>query len=287
MSPQDLAARRAAAIAALQEQLGGHVPELERELLQGMLSRLQDIQADPAILSQLLDEFTDNVHLPVLQWMGQSLLQLPALTLNYYQALDAATDYAALKAPLDAYIRTVFGLGPDGEPLPGGLLYTFAGDQTVKRELLQYGYRAMLSGAGLSEMRAGLTQLVTGGADSGGLYTRLHARSYDFYNQADRVLQGQVAESLGWEAYIYQGGLIAGSRAFCKTRAGKVWLRSEIDGWKSLSFDGKPDPYTPFVQLGGYNCRHSLSGIPNLVAMQLRPELREDARGRLIVGNAD
>lgn len=284
MTPQDLAAQRTAAIEALQAQLATNVNALNRELLEGLLTRLQEVQADPALLATLLDEFTANVHVPVLTFFGQSLLELPALTLSYYAALDGATDYAALRAPLTDYIRTVFGIGPDGSPLPGGLLSTYAGDTTVKRELLSYGYRALTSGVGLSEYRRGLTELVTGGADSGGLYTKLYNRAYDTFNQTDRVLQGQAAESLGWDAFLYQGGLIASSRKFCKARNGKVWLRSEIEAWKALKFDGKPDPYEPFVQLGGYGCRHSLSGIPNLVALQLRPELREGSDGRLVVG---
>ncbi|NVO33220.1 hypothetical protein [Hymenobacter lapidiphilus] len=281
-TPQDLARRRLAAIEALQEQIRTLVgPNLERELLEGLLSRLQQVMNEPALLASLLDEFTQAVHLPVLSFVGQALLELPSLTLAYFAGLGGATDYAALRAPLRDYLQTVFGLDAAGTPLPGGLLYTYAGDQRIKRALLSYGYRALTSGTGLVEYRAGLTQLITGGADSGGLYTRLHERAYDLFNESDRVLQGMVAEQAGFTAFLYLGGLIKTSRPFCRARNGRVWLRNEIAAWKRLEFSGKPDPYEPMVQLGGYSCRHALNALPNDIAMQLRPELREGPDGRL------
>lgn len=300
MTPQDAAQRRLLAIQSLQDQLAGNVAGMDRELLEGLLSRLQDIQTNPAVLSELLDEFTANVHLPVLTFAGQALLQLPNLTLSYFGNIGVeAARYETLRAPLASYLQTVFGVDATGSPVPGGVLYTYAGNATVKRALLTYAYQAQLSGAGLNEYRKGLTELVTGTADSGGLYEKLHAGAYDEFNRADRVLHSMAAEDLGFQAYLYLGGLIQGSRAFCKVRNGKVFLKSEIErfgtpqdsfgGYTNKAageFSGKKEPYTPLVDLGGHSCRHGLNALDNATAMALRPELREDEKGMLVVGNA-
>lgn len=298
MSAEEAARQRLAAIESLQAQLATNISAMERQLLEGLLTRLQDVLSDPSQLPPLLDEFAQQVHLPVLTFFGQSLLELPTLTLSYFGAIGIdATDYAALRAPLQDYIRTVFGIGADGVPLPTGYLATYLGDQTVKRELLAYSYRALTSGTGLQQYRAGLTELITGGADSGGLYSKLYRQAYDVYNESDRILQQAVAEKVGFTAYLYLGGIIKTSRAFCIARNGKVFLESEIDlfgtskdaygGYTNKAageFNGKPDAYSPRQHLGGHGCRHGLNSISNTTAMSLRPELKEDDTGKLVLG---
>ncbi len=74
---------------------------------------------------------------------------------------------------------------------------------------------------------------------------------------------------------IYEGGLIKTSRPFCKKHEGNVYTRDEI-----AAFDPKeaiPPNYNPFVDMGGYGCRHYYSWVPRAVAIMLRPDLKEAA----------
>ena len=81
MSPESLAAQRTAAVQRLQDQLAGHVQDAERSLYEGLLARLSDIHADPALLPALLQEYTNTVLVPLASFYGQAMLHLPGLSL--------------------------------------------------------------------------------------------------------------------------------------------------------------------------------------------------------------
>lgn len=71
-----------------------------------------------------------------------------------------------------------------------------------------------------------------------------------------------ISEDLGVQYYLYAGTLIADSRPFCTSRAGKYFTKEEVQKWASLSsWDGRmkgTNSTTIFVYRGGYNCRHQL-----------------------------
>lgn len=296
MLPIEAARARLLAIEALQTALAGHIDAAQRELLAGLLTQLQQTLDDPLTLAPLLAEYTQAVAVPLALAYAESLLTLPSLQIDYFAALGM-TNYAALKRPLSAFLETKFGITAAGGIVPGGWLSTYAvPDQQVLRHLVEFAYQAQASGVGLTEYRAGLTQLVTGGPKGQGLVAQLYQEAADTYNQADRALSQLAAKELGLTAYLYQGGLIASSRAFCVARDGKVFLDYEIarfgtkrdlfGGYTNKAdgvFSGKPEPYDPATDLGGYNCRHGINPIPNLVALRLRPGLAADAKGRLYV----
>jgi hypothetical protein len=93
---------------------------------------------------------------------------------------------------------------------------------------------------------------------------------------------------MGYQCALYQGGIIATTRPFCKKRNGKVFTRDEIklfgtskdkfggyerkgDGY----FKGKyKSGYNPLTDAGCYNCRHFYNWISNRLAIRLRPELK-------------
>ncbi|OGX80823.1 hypothetical protein BEN47_06085 [Hymenobacter lapidarius] len=295
LSPEEAAAARSAAVEALQAQLARDLTTAQREMLRGLLNRLEDTLADPALIAQLLAEYTAAVAVPLAVAYAQSLLLLPALQLDYFAALGL-TNYRQLRAPLTGLLETRLGITAAGVPVPGGYLSTLVGDTTAQRELLRYAYQAQATGVGLGAYRQGLETLVTGGNGATGLMERLYKEANDTYNEADRTLQHVAAEELGLSAYLYQGGLIKSSRAFCKVRNGRVFLRSEIarfgtsadayGGYRNKAageFDGRPDPYEPLVQAGGYSCRHTFHAISNSIALSRRPDLMEDGAGKLVL----
>lgn len=295
MTPEELAARRLDAIAQLQEQLSGHVDEAQRRLLEGLLLRLQDIQADPTTLTALLADYQATVALPLAVYYAQSLLTLPELQASYFEGLGVA-GYNKLRAPLADYLTARLGITAEGLPVAGGYLSTLVGDTTVQRALLQYAYSAQAAGVGLADYRAGLRQLVVGGNTGKGLMQQLYQQSYDDFNRADRVLQKISADRLGLQAYLYQGGLIDSSRPFCKVRNGKCFTSEEVakfgtkedayGGYTNKAqglFAGKSEPYAPFEDCGGWNCKHGLHAVANVVALRMRPDLAESEKGQLYI----
>jgi hypothetical protein len=296
MTPLEAAAQRLAAIEALQAQLAGHIDTAQRELLRGLLLRLEDTYADPSALAAVMAEYQAAVAVPLAVFYAQALLTLPLHTATYFAALDVA-GYQALRAPLASFLEQRLGVTAAGQPVAGGWLATFVGDTTAQREVLAYAYQAQASGVGLQAYRAGLTDLVVGAnSATQGLIGKLYREASDSFNQNDRQLQHLSAQRLGLKAYLYQGGLIATSRPFCKLRNGKVFLDWEVEAFGTKAdayggytnkaeglFSGKSQPYDPFVDCGGHGCRHALHALPSLVALRLRPELGENDKGELYI----
>lgn len=297
MTPDDLqrlALERTKAVEQLIAQLDGAVSVAQRELLEGLLARAGETLDDPMLLPQFMAEYTQAVAVPLATFYAQQVLQLPSLNVAYFQALDVR-GYQQLRAPLTSFLEQRFGITAAGAPVPGGWLSTLTGDTTAQRELLSYAYQAQASGQGLTAYKQGLQALVTGGNGATGLMQQLYKGAADTFSQADRSLQGIAADRLGLKAYLYQGGLIKSSRPFCVKRNGKVWTDAEIRTWGTAKdatggytnkaageFSGKTDPYDPMVDCGGHSCRHTLHGIPNLIALRFRPDLEENDDGELV-----
>lgn len=99
--------------------------------------------------------------------------------------------------------------------------------------------------------------------------------TYDIYSQYERIGSNEVRKRLGFVFAIYEGGEIETSREFCQERNRKVFHESEIQKWIDLKWDGKNEiGYNPFIDLGGYNCRHKLRWISNELAAYERPEVK-------------
>ena len=293
-SPTELAAARVQAIAQLEAALGGAVGEAQRLLYEGILAQLEAAYADPMTLAPLLADFQATVAAPLAAFYAEQLLQLPALSVDYFQALGI-TNYKALRRPLAGFLEARFGVNAAGDLVPGGYLSALAGDTTAQRELLRFAYTAQASGAGITAYRAGLEQLVTGGNSAKGLMQQLYDEAGDTFSEADRTLQVLAAERLGLKMFLYQGGVIKSSRLFCLKRNGQVFTDAEIDlfgtakdafgGYTKKAeglFSGKSEPYEPRINLGGYNCRHTLHALPNIVGLTFRPDLMENDKGELV-----
>lgn len=100
----------------------------------------------------------------------------------------------------------------------------------------------------------------------------------DAFMEGDRLASHRIAEGVGLSSYYrYTGGLIQRSRDFCEDRNRKVFTRKEVLSWKNISWQGKSKPYNPFINVGGYNCRHRL--------LPISKEMYERAKGMGVQDN--
>lgn len=106
---------------------------------------------------------------------------------------------------------------------------------------------------------------------------RFYSRwTYDLYSQYQRVGANEIRKGLGLVFAVYEGGEIETTRDFCEERNGKVFHVSEVEGWVNLEWQGKPETgYNPIIDLGGYNCRHTLRWVSKEFAAMKRPEVKE------------
>lgn len=303
-TPEQAARSRTDAIQILEDALKQELEGAQKRIWEKLLERLRELhKSSPAelaaILPPLLQEINNTVIIPLAAFYGQSLLHLPGLQLDYFAALGIA-DYQRLRAPLTGFLTARLGIDATGALVPGGYLSQVTGDTTVARQVLTFAYQAQASGVGLNGYKDGLNALVLGNGPGQpgalGLVQTLYKNAGDDFARNDRALQVIAGRELGLGAYLYQGGLVESSRPFCVARNGRVFLNTEIQrfgtskdaygGYSNKSeglFAGKPEPYDPWVDCGGHNCRHHLHAVPNVTALQLRLDLAENGRGELYI----
>lgn len=286
MTPDELAKQRMQFIAKRQELLERAVNGLQESLYEAILVNITKIADDPARLEALFNQFTKKYHLKVINQFANDIFQIGKQNSEYFKGIfegEIPKNYAAIKANADTYLLDRFGLSPSGNIVPEGFIDSFIKDPSIKRELKSYAYKAQSSVKGLEEFKKGFRDIIKGTENSSGVVKRYYnTYSYDTYQQADAVLQNQYSTKLGLTAALYLGGVIEGTRPFCKERNGKVWIKSEIETWATLTFSGKPKNYDPFQDRGGYGCRHHLNYITDKMAMRRRDDLEINSEGVLI-----
>jgi len=127
-------------------------------------------------------------------------------------------------------------------------------------------------GISLKELRAELSKIIV---DKNAVQKRWSMWTHDLYYQYGRIGSNEVRKELKLVFCLYEGGEMENTRDFCEERNGKVFHESEIAKWVDLDWEGKNEiGYNPFVDAGGYNCRHSFRWISSEMAAQKRPEVR-------------
>jgi hypothetical protein len=122
----------------------------------------------------------------------------------------------------------------------------------------------------LKEMRDEILKKIN---SDGILEDFLNSTIRDMYNQYFAICKNESRKRIGLKFAIYQGGLRDDSRQFCKERNRNCYSEEEIEQWKYLDFQGKPENYNPFYDFGGINCAHRLDWISDELAEIKRPDL--------------
>lgn len=290
MSEEELAKQRIAYIAKRQELLASAVTQIQAQLFEVVLLNLDAIMKDPATLEFWFNKFTKTTHAKVIQKFAADIMQIGKLNEDYFKAVAEdvdAKDYQAIKKDVDRYLLNRFGLTTQGGAIKGGFIDSFVKDPKLKRTLKEFAYKTQTIGGGFNEFRTGFKDLIIGKGDANGVLEKHYQNfSYDTYQQADSAIQEHYSNKLDLTACLYLGGEIKTTRKFCHERNGKVFIREEIEDWKDLTFSGKPPNYNPFLDRGGYGCRHHLNYISNKMAMRRRSDLKEDANGKLVVSES-
>ncbi len=214
-----------------------------------------------------------------LRLFAEELLKVGGLTAEYYQnTAGAEATAAAIRNSLNL-LQASLGITPDGGLVAGGYLDRLGKTEGARAVLREYVVQSIVTGKDLASFQAGFRQLVMGGAQTdGALRVWWRQYAYDSYNQAQEVVNSNMAEELKLNYFIYQGSIIPTSRQFCRKRAGKVFSKKEALTWKNdpdLIDQKTKATYNPFIERGRYNCRHFLNWISDELAFELRPELKK------------
>jgi len=234
----------------------------------------------PSKLDNYYDKFNEEEITPIVSTFASDISKLLSYNKKYYDTVKKSDAHEDINA-------SVLGaLGITGTIIAGGsLLYNVLSDRAAIGAIKTVVMAAIGSGLTVTGLKIALQDVVL--KRGGGLVKSLfEERLPDPYVKVDRFIGKKYATELKLNYAIYQGGRIGTSRDFCIERNDKVFSREEImkfgtpqdkfGGYTDKAkgeFQGKNDPYDPFQDLGGYNCRHFYSYISDELAFTLRPEL--------------
>lgn len=264
------------------------VADAERELLKLAISEFMDrLELTPdgkvrnTLYNKRLLSNIDNVFtkfgktngVDIAKTIASGVQSVSNFSGEYFSSFTTKAKLLEIKPGVTETIRAWLGLGSKGGVTANGYLDTLIKNTTVKNTIKDFALRTVVGQQGWMEAKKQLSEILIGAGEKAGAMVKYYRNFvYDTYSQVDRATGQIYADKLGFEFFIYEGGLIKGSREFCRERNGKVFHKSEI-----LDFDPKearPPGYNPFTDLGGYGCRHHLNGIPASLALILRPDLK-------------
>lgn len=232
-------------------------------------------------LDDAWDEFMEDKIKPIMEGFSSNVNKLTNLNKRYFDSINKGANHQSIK---DQVLSTI---GISGTVVLGGsLLYSILTDREVISTIKSIVFGSIGAGITVTALRVAVEEIVA--RKDGGLIKNLFEKTIpDPYVKLDRFIGGKYATDLQLNYAIYQGGIIKTSRDFCIVRNNKVFSRDEILKFGTSSdefggytnkatgeFQGKTDPYNPFLDLGGYNCRHQFDWVSDELAFNLRPELR-------------
>tara|TARA_R110001599_G_scaffold26223_6_gene92597 strand:+ start:4217 stop:5137 length:921 start_codon:yes stop_codon:yes gene_type:complete len=133
----------------------------------------------------------------------------------------------------------------------------------IRRELMN----AVTTGASYSDTLKSLRNLIEGTPDRDGVlsrYSRLIVS--DTFAMTDRSYTQTIADDVGYDWFLYAGGLMKTTRQFCRDRNARYYHRNEVAEWPQTAGEWNGKMYgtnesTIFVTAGGYNCQHSIMPV--------------------------
>lgn len=198
---------------------------------------------------------------------------------KYYSTLTKDAKLLPIKEKVMNNVKEWLGLEGEGKYAKvNGYIDTIIQNTDLKTQIKNMSMKSVYGQQGWFAMRDEFKDWigpvdVPATSDIGKFKKYYRNYTYDLYSQIDRGTALTYATDLKFEFAVYEGGLIKTSRKFCKEHNGKVYHRSEIEVFKLE--EAIPPNYNPFVDLGGYGCRHHLNWIPNALAFIMRSDAEE------------
>lgn len=283
-----------------EERLGRKVSGLQKKLFEMLTLQLLDfldVENDQIrdttknltaykVFDSVFKEWNDKEHMKVIEQLLEDLEKISEFNSKYYGVFDIKDTGFSKRRFRDltkkAQERMLKTLGISGNKiLRGGFIDSILEDNSIKNRVKQIFRQAVEGRVSYKDTLTTLKNVITDTGADGLLQKHYRLYVYDTYQRYDRIEANLYAKELKFDAALYAGTVIKKTRSFCKDRANKVFTREEIESWKDLDWGGKKEPYDPFTDMGGWNCRHRYRWIPNRIAAKRRKDL-ELKNGKLV-----
>lgn len=275
MSAKQLADEIEAIIAEAMEVTGLQINDLQRIVYNRLISVLKGLELDSdgyinqsAVNRRILYDAENLVYesLP-----GKNLTDIVTQALNVIPQIDALneeyfTGVAKSFNPNRAFIKSLQSQtirSIESNLLQDGLT------ATIKTPLVNILYQNVNTGGQFSGMLQQIRDFISGNDEIEG---RVFSYSRTYLSDAlfdySRAYQQAITADLKLEWYSYNGGVMDKTRPFCEERVGKFFHQKEVEKWAEEDWKGKRAGTTEssiFVFCGGYNCRHSLIPVSDII----------------------
>jgi hypothetical protein len=283
-----LAGQRSELIQKLLDRLEEKVIQSQRDLLQYVLADFVDgMETDEdgnikntlankrrlSMFDQVFTRFAEGRGLDVVKTIIVGVESVTNFNEKYFSLFAKPAALNPVTANVQETLQAWLGITPRGKVAQNGYLDTLINDRSVKNKISDIVLKSVVSQAGYFDTKKALQLHIEGNRKQTGTLQRYYRNfAYDTFSVADRTASKTFADKLKFNYAIYEGGLVKDSRDFCRKHNGKVYSREEIAAFDPK--EARPPGYDPFVDLGGYACRHHLNWIPDEIAFAMRPELK-------------
>lgn len=227
------------------------------------------------LIERVFDELGDNEMKPILKQFAEKLIGISGRNADYYLLTGQDADKVERIAKDISHIRAIIGIDKNGELLNNGYLSRLGRNDIARERIKTYLLTSIATKQGVTQFERGLRNLITTTKDVDGAiigYWRQYA--YDTYAKIREVDNLHFADELKLNYFIYQGGIIKTSRAFCIRKNGKVFSRDEaLRDWPkdpTLIDQKHLATYKPLIDRGRNNCRHFLMWITEERANEIK-----------------
>jgi hypothetical protein len=232
-------------------------------------SNLSKVQALSRALAQQWESLKSSLIRAMLT-IGEKLL---GLNLEYFKAISSDTGSIEADARRNALLRWGYDTAT-GQAVAGGYLAGVFDSVEIGQKVGRLMNRAIAGQMKLTDFRKIFKNVFVSGVRPGLILSQFRRFSHDLFITLDRAAQREYALKLGLKYAVYSGTIIETSRPFCEERVNRCFTTGEIQSWAEIDFQGKPPIYDPFIDCGGYNCRHHLSFVSDELGKLLRTKQR-------------
>ena len=245
--------------------------ETENGRVKYTAANLGRVQTVFTLFNRFQRKYSDTMLGTVLKWAGN----LFGLNEQYFETFADPTESVRDAARRLTLQRWGYNTTTK-ELIPGGYMEALFQNQGVARNVAGLVNRAIAGQMSLADFQKQFRKLFIGKPGQGMLERHWKTNSYDLFARIDRAANLVYADRLGLDYAIYSGTVKDTTRPWCEKHVNKVLSRKEIDGWKNQEWAGKIEVgYDPYLDCGGFQCRHHWSFISDTVAEHLRPELKK------------
>ncbi|HYH16736.1 MAG TPA: hypothetical protein VD794_16005 [Flavisolibacter sp.] len=244
----------------------------------GNIKNTQANRSRLALFDGIYRRFNQNTGIEVIKTIADGVGQMIDFNKGYFSLFEEETKLLPINKQVTETIETWLGVTDRGRIVENGYLDTLVKDSTVKNQIKNMMVTAIIGQQGYNAAKKQVKEYVEGNKEkTGGLERYYRNFVTDTYSVVDRTISKQYAEKLKLNYYIYEGGLVRESRAFCKKRNGQVFTSEEVSAFDPSKEGISLMPgYDPFLHLGSWGCRHHLNPINYTVAKALRPDLPKE-----------